>query len=382
MFRETSLIAFAGALLCGLPVALAGEAAVAHHLPFPAGQAYQVSQGNDQGPTHNDKYNRNAFDFSPMPIGSTVVATAPGVVTFVRETTEGPTGNWKDNNIVAVQHVDGTVGVYEHLAKDGAAVDVGDDVMTGDVIGFSGNSGATNVPHLHFSLRKDRHGGESVPCRFVDVADGGVPKAGDRVSSRNEAMRDSVALRRLRGSLTRYDFAVTTGCTEAGLDDLHTANALDLAGPQAELAAARAHLDAVVKLRTDRAADLVRHIASLRESGDAAAAVAAATLGAKDYMGTDSLGEIKRSLRALQSEPAFADASKALKPMLKYRRVIAGALKAQAKADAALAAIKPGKKPPSRPYRHAISGFERALEIAAESRKPILETHIAALRAR
>jgi len=376
------LFAVAGSLLCGFPTASAEPDAIVHHLPFPAGQTYDVIQGNNQGPTHNDKYNRYAFDFSPMPIGSTVVATAPGVVTFVRESTEGPTGDWRENNLVAIKHADGTVGVYEHLAKDGAAVAVGDVVMTGDVIGQSGNSGATDLPHLHFSLREKRVGGECVPCRFADVDGDGVPKTGDRVKSANEAMRDAAVLRALTEALDRYDFAVRIGCTEAALPELRAAVAIDLAGTQPELAEARARRDSVLKLRNDGAADLVRRIASLRKSGDADAAVAVATIGAKDYVGTDAIGEIKRARRSLQTEPGFADAVKAVQPTLKYRRVVAAAMKAQARADTTLAGLKSGKKPPSRPYRHAIAGFERALAIAADNRKPVLEAHIATLRGR
>ncbi|MBK7433819.1 MAG: M23 family metallopeptidase [Chitinophagaceae bacterium] len=38
-----------------------------------------------------------------------------------------------------------------HLKYNGSKVKFGDQVNKGDLIGFSGNTGWTNGPHLHFS---------------------------------------------------------------------------------------------------------------------------------------------------------------------------------------------------------------------------------------
>ena len=59
------------------------------------------------------------------------------------------------DNYVVLQHDDGTTALYGHLTHDGAAVNVGDLVQQGSLIGFSGNTGNTaNKPHLHFSVQQ------------------------------------------------------------------------------------------------------------------------------------------------------------------------------------------------------------------------------------
>jgi hypothetical protein len=169
------------------------EAEVSYFLPFAYGSHQRVYQGNNQGPTHNSSYSRYCFDFSPLPEGSPVHAAAAGTVVYVKQDTQGPTGNFEDNNEVAIQHADGTVGQYLHLQRLGARVAVGDRVLAGDLIGLSGNTGHSGAPHLCFGLRdKHRFFGDSVPCRFADVSDGGVPKTNDNVVSRNFPIRELV----------------------------------------------------------------------------------------------------------------------------------------------------------------------------------------------
>jgi murein DD-endopeptidase MepM/ murein hydrolase activator NlpD len=51
-----------------------------------------------------------------------------------------------------IVHEDESVGVYGHLANKGALVKVGERVKEGQVIGLSGNSGASTGPHLHFHV--------------------------------------------------------------------------------------------------------------------------------------------------------------------------------------------------------------------------------------
>ena len=64
---------------------------VLHFLPYEHGSTFQCWQGVDQRPSHHDKWNRYAIDFSPMKVGTPVYATASGAVVWVKEDTTGPT---------------------------------------------------------------------------------------------------------------------------------------------------------------------------------------------------------------------------------------------------------------------------------------------------
>ena len=55
-----------------------------------------------------------------------------------------------EENTVLIRHSDGTLSNFGHLTLDGALVEVGQLVQQGDRIGFSGDSGASSAPHLHF----------------------------------------------------------------------------------------------------------------------------------------------------------------------------------------------------------------------------------------
>ena len=66
-------------------------------------------------------------------------------------------------NQVSVYHDDGTIAYYVHLDKDGALVDVGDFVESGQPIGIAGFTGYTTTPHLHFVVRNFR---EAIPIQF------------------------------------------------------------------------------------------------------------------------------------------------------------------------------------------------------------------------
>ena len=56
------------------------------------------------------------------------------------------------HNHVFVEHDDGTVGFYAHLQQRGILVEVGQQVESGQLIGYSGQSGAGWLPHLHFGV--------------------------------------------------------------------------------------------------------------------------------------------------------------------------------------------------------------------------------------
>ena len=54
-------------------------------------------------------------------------------------------------NLIIVRHLNGLETWYAHLSRNN--VKVGDYVKAGQVIGFSGNTGRSRGPHLHFEIR-------------------------------------------------------------------------------------------------------------------------------------------------------------------------------------------------------------------------------------
>jgi murein DD-endopeptidase MepM/ murein hydrolase activator NlpD len=87
-------------------------------------------------------------DFHPgidisVPRGTRVTSPADGVVVYC-----GTKGGY--GNIIAIDHGYGTVTRYGHL--DGFNVRPGQRVKRGDVIGFSGNTGRSTAPHLHYEV--------------------------------------------------------------------------------------------------------------------------------------------------------------------------------------------------------------------------------------
>ncbi len=77
-----------------------------------------------------------------------------------------PTMPITTKNFVMVRHADDTVGRYIHLMQNGVGVAVGEVVAQGQVIGRSGNSGASSRPHLHLDVQTC---GPNLPPGYNDL---------------------------------------------------------------------------------------------------------------------------------------------------------------------------------------------------------------------
>lgn len=355
--------------------------AVEHRLPFPAGESHTVWQGNAQRPSHDDEWNRYAFDFSPLPEGSLVCASADGVVVLVKEDTSGPTGKPDDNNRVVVRHADGRLSECTHLRKDGAIVETGDRVVAGDLIGYSGNTGASTLPHLHFNLRTRDAEGPSAPIRFADVPGGGVPKTGDVVRSGNVAARDLPGFRALRSALDLLAF-----CEELGV----AGAAVPLLAPARKGLAASSHPSVAALAREADAASALR-----RAAGKEAAANVRAALGSCDvealadfvlFAPTEFAGEpVAKEVAAVAREAAlcagYADAVRSRVARIAFHDVVSAAAKAEA---AAQAKFRPPKQadPAARPdFKAAIAAWTRSAKAApSEAEASAIERHVVWLR--
>ena len=139
-------------------------------LPFGHGTKHRLSQGF-QGRFSHFGENEYAVDFE-MDVGTPVYASRAGTVAEVKEDSRigGPSASYGDDaNYILIHHSDGSFGNYAHLQYDGAIVEPGVAVLAGQQIGYSGNTGRSSGPHLHFDVRLPTYEGrmESVPFRLV-----------------------------------------------------------------------------------------------------------------------------------------------------------------------------------------------------------------------
>lgn len=80
-----------------------------------------------------------------VPVGTPVRAAAGGVVSF-----SGVQGGY--GNIVIIDHGNGVETRYAHLSRN--VVSKGQRVARGELIAYSGNTGQSTGPHLHFEIRQ------------------------------------------------------------------------------------------------------------------------------------------------------------------------------------------------------------------------------------
>ena len=83
---------------------------------------------------------------------SAIGAAWDGTVTDVRDGVEGFDTVRSAGNRVTIDHGDGVVTKYYHLANGSIPVQVGDSVAAGQVIGQMGSTGYSTGAHLHFQL--------------------------------------------------------------------------------------------------------------------------------------------------------------------------------------------------------------------------------------
>ena len=128
-----------------------------YRLPFEEGRGFEISQAyGGKLTSHGSPALMYAVDFA-MPSGSPVMAARAGVVVDVTlRFTEGAADiSFVDKaNTIAVVHDDGTVAEYAHLSPGPANVAVGQRVAAGELLGYSGSTGYSAEPHLHFIVSR------------------------------------------------------------------------------------------------------------------------------------------------------------------------------------------------------------------------------------
>ena len=128
-----------------------------YRFPFKAGKRYEVSQGFNGKFSHHSERSKYAIDFQ-LDVGEPVFAARGGLVIKVIDwfTKQGGKALINAANKILILHDDGTIAAYVHLQYKSSLVKEGERVQQGQKIGFSGVTGFTRGPHLHFVVRKER----------------------------------------------------------------------------------------------------------------------------------------------------------------------------------------------------------------------------------
>ncbi len=120
------------------------------HQLIPSGSPLDVTVVTSPFGTRNHPIlNRNEFHSGidlRASMGTPIYAPADGVVDYVRSGYNSGYGN-----ILKITHAFGFKTIYGHLK--GSPVKPGDFVKKGDVVAYSGDSGLSNGPHLHYEVR-------------------------------------------------------------------------------------------------------------------------------------------------------------------------------------------------------------------------------------
>jgi murein DD-endopeptidase MepM/ murein hydrolase activator NlpD len=153
----------------GSPLAIHDSHAI-YFLPFAKGSKYPVSQAFGGKFSHNDKQNQYAVDIV-MPVDTPIYAARAGVVMEVDNDyyKSGAKKTYKSRaNSIRILHADGSMAIYAHLALEKAQAYPGLKVSAGQLIGYSGNTGFSSGPHLHFAVQLNK-GMKlvSVPFKFM-----------------------------------------------------------------------------------------------------------------------------------------------------------------------------------------------------------------------
>jgi len=142
-----------------------------YRLPYQLKTYQQVTQGFNGYFSHkgNSLY---AVDFG-LKVGTKIYASRGGIVVDTKNNgyLHGDKNFIAHANFITIRHDDGTYAKYVHLKKGGVKVKVGQKVKRGEFIGYSGNTGYTNGPHLHFVVFKGKtyNSRESLRIKFISA---------------------------------------------------------------------------------------------------------------------------------------------------------------------------------------------------------------------
>ena len=156
-------------------------------LPFPYGEVWVCTQGNNDTPTHQGKL-AYAWDFDWVDgdgTGKPIYPPADATVAKIYLDVANQNGSQGWGNLVVLAYDDGTFGKFAHVLNSGVhmiPVYEGQRVYQGEtVISYvGGTSGVPDQPyasHIHCQRQEDDSvNGQSIPSTFVDVPGSGIPE--------------------------------------------------------------------------------------------------------------------------------------------------------------------------------------------------------------
>jgi murein DD-endopeptidase MepM/ murein hydrolase activator NlpD len=110
----------------------------------------------------------NGLDIG-VPIGTPVYAAADGVVMAADNNDRSKWNKYQYGRYVLIKHPNNLATIYAHLSQQ--TVSTGVQVKRGDLIGYSGNTGYSTGPHLHFGA----YWAPSIQLKSIPPAAGLVP---------------------------------------------------------------------------------------------------------------------------------------------------------------------------------------------------------------
>ena len=146
-----------------------------YRFPYAKDTKKRVSQGFNGTTTHNGR-SKYAVDFA-MDVGTKIYASRAGMVVKVKENSNkgGFSKEFaKHGNYVTIEHDDSTFATYYHLKKNGVVVKVGDKVDKGSFIAYSGNTGYSSGPHLHFAVFKASSASSTQTIKIKFLSEKGI----------------------------------------------------------------------------------------------------------------------------------------------------------------------------------------------------------------
>ncbi|MEM1319845.1 MAG: peptidoglycan DD-metalloendopeptidase family protein [Bacteroidota bacterium] len=113
----------------------------------PIAGEYHISStfGERLHPIYNVVKHHNGIDIS-VPTGTPIIATASGTVILLDD-------NPYDGQKIVIKHSESYTTVYSQLSR--ILIQEGQNVNKGEVIGYSGDTGLSTRPHLHYEIIQD-----------------------------------------------------------------------------------------------------------------------------------------------------------------------------------------------------------------------------------
>lgn len=137
-----------------------------YRLPWHQNQRFSVLEGNCGGGL-NQGVMRYAYEFNLL-YGTAVLAARAGTVLSI--TVEYRDDDREHDNVIRIQHQDGTIAHYKHLREASAEVSEGEYIAVGELLGLSGSAGLAPGNSLGFAVTNDDRGIDvTIPVSFSNA---------------------------------------------------------------------------------------------------------------------------------------------------------------------------------------------------------------------